>query len=324
MNKDASSGKTASQAISHLSSSAIDSGVCAVIVSFNPDAQQFAQLLAALVSQVAHVVIVDNGSNADTIERLHMHQNGSNVAVDFLEENRGIAYAHNKGISHARRLGANFVLLLDHDSRPAFNMVERLVAGDRALRLAGVDLAAVGPQSIDNRTGKHATFVRRDGLRFNRLICDGTGTPLEVDFLISSGTLISLEAIETVGLMRDELFIDHVDTDWCFRAKACGMRIFAVCDAHLFHSLGDDIRRTWFLRWRDVHVHSTLRDYYMFRNTVYMVRKTPMPWVWRVRLLSRLILFVGFSVAYLPPRLQRLHSMADGIWDGLANRGGRR
>jgi rhamnosyltransferase len=159
-------------------------------------------------------------------------------------------------------------------------------------------------------------------LRFERVTCNGDGACAEVDFLISSGSLFATTTFEEVGLMQERLFIDHVDTDWCFRAKAVGMQMFAVCDAHLFHSLGDNIRRTWFLRWRDVHVHSTMRDYYMFRNTVLMLRSTPIPFPWRVRLVNRLAMFIVFSLAFLPPRGERIGRMISGLWDGLRNKSG--
>jgi rhamnosyltransferase len=300
------------------------SQVCAVIVTFNPDGPQFQELFDALRPQVERIVIVDNASKEATREMLARCRAFPGVELVELEANRGIAVAHNVGIRHAQRTGAVYVMLLDHDSTPAVDMVARLVEAHRTLSRSGAAVAAVGPLSIDRRTGKRASFVRRHGIFFERITCNGDEACLEVDFLISSGTLIALGTFERVGFMQERLFIDHVDTDWCFRAQALGLRMFAICGAHLFHSLGDDIRRAWFLRWRDVHVHSTLRDYYMFRNTVLMLRSTPMPLPWRLRLTNRLVMFVVFSLAFLPSRGERISRMMSGLWDGLRNKSGSR
>ena len=46
--------------------------------------------------------------------------------------------------------------------------------------------------------------------------------------LISSGCLIPLSAIDTIGEMDEELFIDHVDTDWFLRAKSLAHESLAL------------------------------------------------------------------------------------------------
>jgi len=53
---------------------------------------------------------------------------------------------------------------------------------------------------------------------------------LETDMLIASGCLIPADVLRDVGLMDDALFIDHVDTDWCMRARARGYRLLGVCE----------------------------------------------------------------------------------------------
>ncbi|MFP3480127.1 glycosyltransferase family 2 protein, partial [Burkholderia sp. SIMBA_057] len=81
--------------------------------------------------------------------------------------------------------------------------------------------------------------------------------------------------------MNESFFIDHVDTEWCLRANAAGYALFGVCAARLDHELGDRIVRLWAIRWRAVPVHSPVRMYYMFRNTIRLLAATPMCWTWR-------------------------------------------
>lgn len=42
---------------------------------------------------------------------------------------------------------------------------------------------------------------------------------LEVSCVISSGMSVKKKTLDMVGGMKDELFIDYVDTEWCMRAK---------------------------------------------------------------------------------------------------------
>jgi len=97
--------------------------VCAVVVTYNPNIDVLARMLASLSSQVPHIVVVDNGSsNKEAVfllasEMIQMHP---------LETNFGIAYAHNQGIERARELDAQAVLLMDQDSVPAHDMVQNL------------------------------------------------------------------------------------------------------------------------------------------------------------------------------------------------------
>lgn len=49
---------------------------------------------------------------------------------------------------------------------------------------------------------------------------DGLTTPQRTSFLISSGCLLTREAYQRLGHFDEELFIDHVDTEYSLRAQA--------------------------------------------------------------------------------------------------------
>jgi rhamnosyltransferase len=297
--------------------------VVAVIVTFNPDVRTLDAQLAALRSQVPHVVIVDNGSDDAAAKVVRDLAEMYCCDANFLGRNEGIAAAQNRGIETALSKHADYVLLLDHDSIPSAGMVGALVASDHSLRARNVRVAAVGPVTIDKRNGVAGQFVKLDGLRVKRNGCAAPNGVIEADFLIASGTLLHVSAIAEFGLMNEGLFIDHVDTDWCFRARHQGGRIFGVCAAHLHHALGDSAQRVWLGRWRHVFVHSPTRDYYIFRNTVLLVRHTPMPLWWKLHFLFRLCQFLVYFSVGVAPRLRRLKCMAVGVVHGLSGKTGR-
>jgi len=119
--------------------------------------------------------------------------------------------------------------------------------------------------------------------------------------------------------MRNDYFIDHVDTEWSFRAKQMGYRMVGVPSAVMEHSLGDEVKAIWFFGKRQVSYHSPLRDYYMFRNTLLMLRDVSIPFVWRLHFIWRLVQFAGYFLTFAPSRWERLSKMSLGLYHGLKN-----
>ncbi|CAE6923649.1 hypothetical protein R69927_06710 [Paraburkholderia domus] len=302
--------------------------VVAVIVTFNPDMPTLQTMLESLQAQVARTVIVDNGSAAHITAQIEQLARRHECVLEALEANLGIAAAQNRGLAAATQIEidrvahGHYVLFLDHDSIPASGMVEKLVAADVKLRQENVHVGAVGPVVVDRRTGTHGRFVRAGRLWLSRVQCADSCSELAVDFLISSGTLVRGDVLQEIGGMNEGLFIDHVDTDWCLRAMAAKYRLFGVCGAQLTHSLGDEVVRVWLGRWREVFVHSPIRDYYMCRNTLLILKNIRMPLAWRLFLVMRLIGSIAFFGLGMAPRWTRLRRMFQGLIDGVHGRSG--
>ncbi|WP_063826549.1 glycosyltransferase family 2 protein [Paraburkholderia phenoliruptrix] len=303
--------------------------VAAVIVTFNPELPTLRKMIEALQAQEAEIVVVDNASLASVAEQIAKLTGELSCGFEALAQNLGIGAAQNRGFAAVAKMDGNsvsgerYVLFLDHDSIPDVGMVGKLVAADLRLRARGVRVGAVGPAIVDVRTGTTGRFVSSGSFLVKRIPCESGCQELAVDFLISSGTLVRTDTFAKIGGMDEALFIDHVDTEWCLRAKAAGYALFGVCGARLIHSLGDEVVSAWLGRKREVFVHSPLRDYYMCRNTLLILRATRMSLGWRVFLLSRLVGSIVFFVATQAPRLRRMGFMLMGLRDGLLNRQGK-
>jgi rhamnosyltransferase len=295
------------------------SAVTAVVVCHFPDKDALQSQVRALAEQVGQVIVIDN-TPADrdpgvaewlAAEPCELITNGRNI---------GLALAHNDGIRRAQEAGQRFVLLMDQDSSPEPAMVARLLDAHGSLRAAGQQVGAVGPKWIDRHTGEPAPFVRLGWFGMKQLRCGGGVATIECDTLVSSGCLIPLDVIDRVGPMDPDLFIDQIDIEWGLRAQKHGYRLYGACDAELRHGIGERAVRVWFLRWRNVSVHSPLRDYYIARNIVAVFFRRPAPLRWRLfnlRLLLGLLFVMGTQV---PPRMERLRMSLRGIADGLRGR----
>ncbi len=297
--------------------------ICAVVVTYKPDLDVLGRLLDALVHQVTSIVIVDNGSEVD-LQAWHKTRQSNACELRLLDENKGIAVAHNVGIQWAQNHHAKFVLLMDQDSIPMPDMVAQLRSTYMELVTKGVTVAALGPQFRDSDKGSLSQFVKVGSLGFTLLACNPANPFVEADIIVSSGSLLPLAAIEAVGLMDETLFIDHVDTEWCLRAKAKGFGIFGVCDAVMTHTLGEQRKEIFIFRQRTVHFHRPFRYYYMFRNSVLLYRRSYIPLNWKlVDFITRLKVLALFSFI-APNRLACVKMMALGLIDGFKGVSGKR
>ena len=303
--------------------------IAAVILTYRPDQSILRRTVASLCSQVERVVIVDNGSHWDAQELLNALPVADRGRIEFiwLDVNIGVGAGHNRGIQWARASGFSRVLILDHDSIPRPGMVQHLVAALDRLEAQGIPVAAVAARFVDRYTGRIAPFVRLGSWKLRQVTCgsspagepagEPTGELLEIDFVISSGTLIPMQVLDKVGDMNEGLFIDHVDTEWILRCRAQGYRSFGVCDAVMEHSVGNATFRFWFGRWRNTPLHNPERDYYLFRNSLNLYRMPYAPWRWIasdfLRLLGLAIIFPAFA----PDRWRRIQLIGRGIWHGL-------
>lgn len=293
--------------------------VVAIIVTYRPEFSVFFRLLERLLPQVDRVVVVDNGSPLDLAQALERR---SDERLEFvpLGKNEGIAHAQNVGVARARDLRASHVILFDHDSAPEHDMVARLLACLKRLEAEGRRVASVGPCYVDERQANPPPFIRVKGLKLMRCLTPETEDSVSVDYLIASGCLIPLSALDDVGGMNANLFIDYVDIEWGQRARSKGYQNFGCFSAHMHHSLGDE---PILFMGNAYPAHSPLRHYYLFRNAVLLYRMKHMPIDWKWADGVRLVLKYGFYTLFSKPRLKHFMMMSKGIWHGLLGRSGK-
>lgn len=292
--------------------------VCAVVVAYRPEPLVLRDLLHAVSMQVGAIVVVDNtphgekGAGAcDVPQGTYLLPQHGNV---------GLAKAQNAGIDWARQYGFRHVLLLDQDSLPGEGMVVALLeALEHSSHMQKV--AAVGPCFHDLREDRVAPFVRI-GFPLNRkLWCEREWQTVPCDFLIGSGSLVPMDVLDVVGDMDAGLFIDNVDLEWCFRARAKGFDLHGACAAVMHHRLGD-ARHTLPLGLGQVVVHGPVRLYYMMRNRVRLYCLPHTPRIWIAQDVPRVVLKLFLFGVLIGPRLRNLRFMLRGLVDGVRGRTG--
>ncbi len=301
--------------------------ILAVTVSYHPDLSvlhhQLEMLLGPLPTQSAptQVLFVDNGSSPDTVTELRQWAaTNDRVSLMAFGENRGVAAAHNYGIAYALGHGFTHVLLMDQDSLPAPDMVAQLAVAMQRLSLIDPYAAAVGPHYVDPVLGNPPDFVRIHALGIRRHQALPDRPIVGVDYLISSGCLISLQALGAIGAMQEALFIDYVDIEWGLRARRLGWHLYGIFAASMTHSLGPKVIRFF---WRRFPLHSPQRHYFVVRNALWLYRDGGLPLSWRIPHGIRLMLRMMVYLLMGDSRLTRIRYIWRGVCDGLRGRMGK-
>lgn len=280
-------------------------------------------LITRLRAQTAAVIVVDNASSAAVLTSIRAIASEAGGTLIELDANYGLAKAQNVGIREAQQRGFSFVLLSDDDSLPPDGMLQRLCQTFAEQSTGGHKIAAVGPLVYDARNSRSTLVFRNTFFGPRRQTLTNAAAPVPVVFLIASGCLLSLDVVREVGPMREDLFIDHVDLEWCLRARRHEYTLFCEPRTLLPHHLGDKLRRVWYFGWRNVHLHSPLRNYYLVRNTLLLVRSGLLPLGWKAGYLAWLTRFCVFNAVAVAPRRERVRMITRALSDGILNRSGR-
>jgi len=290
----------------------------AVVVLYRPDLAPLERLLTSLGEQTDKVVAVDNTPGPP--EKLSTFFERFSFCISYipLGENKGIAEAQNIGIRESVSGGCSHVLLLDQDSALGPGMVSKLIAAESELLKVGSSVAAVGPRYIDKKTGTPSYAIHRGWLLVHRSSLDPRSSePVETDNLIASGSIIRAAVLQSVGMMRDDLFIDFVDTEWGLRARSKGYKSYCVPDAMMAHSTGDAAIK---LFGKEIYVHSDLRRYYKLRNAMYLLRLPSMGWQWRGYTLRWIPYYLLLNLWTSNHKLRNARFLLKALWDGLLGR----
>ena len=241
----------------------------AVVVVYRLDADPRA-LLAQLRTSVALTVVADNSPTghpalAGLVTQPH-------CIVLPTRNVGGLAGAYNQALGHlhAHHPGLTHVVLLDEDSDAA-GLALFLADTQVAALLHQPDTAAVAPAYVDRATGLRGKYIelRRWGLNYLPRIFSGVR---RVAFVINSMSVWRMAALHRIGLFNEGLRVDHVDTEYCLRARRLGLGVHVHGSHEFAHSIGQRRRFRFLGREMQAGGHSPERRYLIGRNTAWLGR----------------------------------------------------
>lgn len=285
------------------------SGILAIIVTYNPETLKLDALLLELERSKISTLVIDNGSAIKPVI------DSQTLAFIENEKNAGLAAAQNQGLEYAKSRKFENVLLLDQDSFISKSTIENLL-NDLKLISPHYNVAAIAPlyrgRQHDNKYANHIKVSKYGFLVKTR--AKKASKPREVDLLISSGKVIPTKVFDTVGMMNEALFIDYVDTEWCFRAKNKGFHLFSSTRCEMTHTIGES--STSFLGFT-IPIHSPERRYYRARNSIILLGLPHIPTAIALREIAACIFHHAFFFLYKNDKKKYIRSLFAGFMDGI-------
>lgn len=274
---------------------------------YNPNWEVTHKVLESVCKQVDTVFIADNSPNSQEVD----FSTYRNIVYHFIGGNKGIAAAQNIGIKYFEKGRYDFVIFFDQDSIPPINLVEHLYMKYNFLSDKGIRIGGIGPRPYNRAENKEYRGSVKKGKKLYPNIT-------EVTEIISSASFIPIDNFSLVGYMEEELFIDAVDHEWCWRAvKKAKLRFFIIEDVLLSHQLGEGDR---FFLFRKVAIPTPFRTYYQFRNYFLLVRRDYVPLYWKVKNAIKYFVKYFYFPIFVSPKKQYFLQINRGIINGLKNR----
>lgn len=234
-----------------------------VLVSFHSSESTLRCLASVLDSDYKDILVyvVDNGHDSDLEEGI-TRLGSSRVRLIPTGRNLGFPAGCNIGLKESLREGAEYVLLLNNDAILAKNGVTALVSFMRknpAIGILGPSiLNARDPGRIESMGAWYIPWLGEDGLLERGTAIEHTRhLAMRVDYVSGAAMLIRRKTIETIGLLREQLFIYGDDVDYCARARHAKIRVVSIRLPIVVHQMSSSVER-----------YGGLKQYYLFRNKI--------------------------------------------------------
>ena len=222
--------------------------VAGLVIFFNPKLDMINNLLS-YNNQVDKLYIVDNSEkrNNEVVKKVNEFGNTEYIGNNL---NLGVAAALNIGARKAVDDGYKYLLTMDQDSLASEGMVERQLEFMQSSSEIGI--VAAEPLNPEYQEYPTKTYSK------------------EVMFAITSGSLLNLSAYNTAGGFWEELFIDHVDHEYCLRLKKFGFKIYKTNEVVVYHRIGNAVKKNFMGHNFYSLGHPPVRLYYRTRNRFYV------------------------------------------------------
>jgi GT2 family glycosyltransferase len=286
--------------------------VCISILNWN-NADETLQCLKSLKitpQSDAQIVVLDNGSADDSVEKL---SEVDGIKLISSPVNLGFAGGHNKIIHYALDHGFKYIWLLNNDVLASDNCLEHMIS-----HVNEHSEAALFSPIIKNLTPPHNL---QHVISFLNATQTGVEECLDIDIakklqlersdqviLWGTGLLIRCSAIRKIGFLDEKLFAYSEDTDYSLRSIKNGYQNQVVFNAEILHHQPIGPRKPHYYYYTQRNGFLTWKKYVSLKDLIRLTR-------WNLQLAKKL----QHDISGQDGTVQALKL---GIWHGWTNRGG--
>lgn len=274
--------------------------IIGVVTTYFPDFKKLQANISTYLEQLDYLFIWEN-TPKEKSRVTAFFKGQEKIIIRTTGDNEGIAKDLNTITQWAIEHGYEYVLTMDQDS--AFQ------PGDFPKYL---DIVS---QNDQNNIGLWTPAYKNTGSK----------SLLEKEITMTSGSIVKTSVIKVCGFFSEELFIDLVDSEYCFRIRKNGYRIIQASPIVLKHQLGYKKVNKWGIVTIN---YSALRTYYIVRNWFLVYRQYPEQLLatcgpkrkfYTYTLLYRSVKIILFE----DHKIDKLKALFLGIYHGLCGKGGK-
>ncbi len=240
-------------------------GLYVVTVNLNlkQDTYECLQSLLNAGASIEQLIVVDNGSQDDSVAFLR-HQFGERLSILTSLENLGYADGLNRGIEHSLK-GSNseWLLLINNDTLVDKNFLKDLlqVAQQKKFELLGPvifykdipeKIWACGDRIIPGTMIGYSLY--KEGS-----LPENIHNPVPVSILNGCCLLVHRTVFDQVGLFDTSFFMYAEEVDFCWRARQAGFQMACVTKAKMWHKVSASANRV-----RDYSLYLRIRNQILF------------------------------------------------------------
>lgn len=187
-----------------------------VVVLYNPKIKEI-ENIKSYIDKVEYAVIVDNSDidNSETI--LSTIGRPNNVYYYTEKKNLGLCKGLNLGVNKLKEIGCDWAVLFDADST------------------IGSDIFKIYKKAIDDHKNEKIAVFAPVHI-FDRSNNRSYKGYKEVSWSMTSGWLVNIEIFEKQSGFFEELFVDGLDMDYCFKSHENGYKVVECGEAIINHN----------------------------------------------------------------------------------------
>lgn len=196
------------------------------------------------------VIVVDNGSKDDSVSKINKFYKDLDgmyeVTILQNEENLGFAGGNNTGFKYALEQGADYVLVLNNDTKTDVMFLNDMVQTAEKNEKAGIVGAAIYFYDQQDLIwfGGDTPMKWRLMDKMIASTCDfykKTMPPevpaIKVNFITGACMLIKREVLEKINGFDERYFLYFEDADLCFEAQKAGYELWWEPKARIWHKV---------------------------------------------------------------------------------------
>lgn len=222
----------------------IKNSLAIVVLNWN-SADDTIECIDSLLSQsdnIPDIILVDNYSSDDSIERLQSYKNKHPNSIHFIKNsvNSGYSGGNNVGFQYALGSGYKYIGTLNPDAVADKNWTAPLIKeleNDPTIGIATGILARSDKKTLDSTGDFYTTWGIPSPRGRNQPIANA---PTEPEFVFGStggGFIARRESLRNIGLFDEKFFMYFEDVDLSFRMQLAGYKILYTPNAIAYHKI---------------------------------------------------------------------------------------